>query len=406
LNQPKPSARTSVNGTADPATALEQSLSRVIAWVRLHEYRAYEPADGNLSVLTRLTASRVLPMRVLQQVVLRAPFNVRPFIGIRPHESAIGRGYMAAAYLVLASRDPAGDSREEAVACLDWLVRERSRSSGERDYSWGDPYDYASRGGRRERDAPLLVWTALIGHTFLDAYRALARERYLEVAAGAGRWILALPRDDTATGTCLSYNARGQCSIHNASAIGASFLARLGTLTGDGAALQVASAAMAYTCRRQHSDGGWHYAEDPRYHWIDSFHTGYILSALAQYRDVTGDGAFDEPLRRGRRFYISHFFEPDGRPRYFHDRTDPVDIQCAAQAIETLSTLADDDPSDLPRATRVALWTIANMQNDDGHFDYRRYGRWRVRTPMLHWGQATMAKALAVLLERLASSPR
>jgi hypothetical protein len=54
----------------------------------------------------------------------------------------------------------------------------------------------------------------------------------------------------------------------------------------------------------------------------------------------------------------------------------------------------------------VALWTIANMQNDDGHFDYRRYGRWRVRTPMLHWGQATMAKALAVLLERLASSPR
>ena len=41
------------------------------------------------------------------------------------------------------------------------------------------------------------------------------------------------------------------------------------------------------------------------------------------------------------------------------------------------------------------------MQDDDGHFDYRRLGRWRVRTPMLHWGQATMAKALAVLIDNL-----
>jgi hypothetical protein len=395
----------SVNRTAESSATLEQSLHRVIAWVLRHEYRAYEPADGNLSFLTSLTASRVLPMRILQQVVLRAPFNLRPFIGIRPHESAIGRGYMAAAYLLQVLHHPTGDSRTEAVACLDWLIRHRSRSSATC-YAWGDPYDYASRAGHRPRDEPLLVWTALIGHTFLDAYRTLANERYLEVAEGVGRWILSLPREDTATGTCLSYIARRQSSIHNANAVGASFLARYGTLTGDGVALRVASAAMEYTCRRQRSDTGWYYAEDPRYHWVDSFHTGYILSALKQYRDVTGDCAFDESLRRGRRFYVSHFFEPAGRPRYFHDRTHPVDIQCAAQAIETLSLLGDDDPSDLLRATRVALWTVANMQQNDGHFDYRRYGRWRVQTPMLHWGQATMAKALAVLLERLASSSR
>jgi hypothetical protein len=394
----------SVDRTAQRSATLERSLRRVIAWVRRHEYRAYEPADGNLSCLTRLTASRALPMRLLQQVVLRAPFNLRPLIGIRPHESAIGRGYMAAAYLLRVPADPTGDSREEAIACLDWLLRHRSRSSAGC-YAWGDPYDYASRAGRRPRDEPLLVWSALIGHTFLDAYRALTSERYLEVAEGVGRWMLSLPREDTATGTCLSYTERRQSSIHNANAVGASFLARFGTLTGDGAALRVASAAMAYTCRRQRSDAAWHYAEDPRYHWIDSFHTGYILSALQQYQDVTGDRTFHEPLRRGRRFYLSHFFEPDGRPRYFHDRTAPVDIQCAAQAIETLSMLADADPGDLGRATRVALWTIANMQHDDGHFDYRRHGRWRVRTPMMHWGQATMAKALAVLLQRLASSP-
>ena len=38
---------------------------------------------------------------VLQQLVLRAPFNIRPFLGITPHESAIGRGYMAWGYVVM-----------------------------------------------------------------------------------------------------------------------------------------------------------------------------------------------------------------------------------------------------------------------------------------------------------------
>jgi rhamnogalacturonyl hydrolase YesR len=157
---------------------------------------------------------------------------------------------------------------------------------------------------------------------------------------------------------------------------------------------------MAYTRTRQRPDGAWYYAEDGRYHWIDSFHTGYILSALRDYTSVTGDTDTSEALQRGRQFYVAHFFEADGCPRYYAHRRHPVDIQCAAQAIETLASLALD-PRDLELATRVAAWTIEHMQHDDGHFDYRRLGRWRVRTPMLHWGQATMAKALAVLIDNL-----
>ena len=83
---------------------LEDSLLRAVDWVESHDYRAYEPADGNSSVLFPLTGGRVLPMRVLQQIVLRAPFNIRPFIGIRPHESAIARGYMAWGYLAMFRR--------------------------------------------------------------------------------------------------------------------------------------------------------------------------------------------------------------------------------------------------------------------------------------------------------------
>jgi hypothetical protein len=389
----------SLTHTGNDVATLAQSARRVIAWVRRHDYRGYEPADGNLSPLGRLTGRRVLPMRVLQQLVLRAPVNVRPFIGIRPHESAIARGYMAAAYLRLSRQDAEGDSRREAVDCLDWLVRHRSRAVAG-GYAWGDPYDYATRSGRRLRDEPLLVWTAFIGHAFLDAYHHLSAPEYLDVADAVGEWMLALPREATPTGSCLSYGARRQNSIHNANAVGASFLARLGSVTGNVDAIHVAADAMAYTRTRQRPDGAWYYAEDGRYHWIDSFHTGYILSALRDYTSVTGDTDTSEALQRGRQFYVAHFFEADGCPRYYAHRRHPVDIQCAAQAIETLASLALD-PRDLELATRVAAWTIEHMQHDDGHFDYRRLGRWRVRTPMLHWGQATMAKALAVLIDNL-----
>jgi hypothetical protein len=42
------------------------------------------------------------------------------------------------------------------------------------------------------------------------------------------------------------------------------------------------------------------------------------------------------------------------------------------------------------------------MQDPDGHFYYRIYpGGIKAKTPMLHWAQATMYKALANLLLRL-----
>lgn len=381
---------------------IERSLELVRAWIRGHKYQAYEPADGNLSWLFPLTRGRVLPMRMLQQIVLRAPVNIRPLLGISPHESAIGRGYLAWGYLLLHSLTGDDKARHEAIDCLDWLMA--NRFAGATEFSWGDPYEYATRAGRRPYGEPILVWTAFIGEAFLEAYDLIVDQSHLRVAESIGRWILALPRQFTDTGNCLSYAAHRQSFIHNANVVGAAYLAHLAQVTSSHEMLAVAKSAMAYTCSRQKPDGSWHYAEDRGYHWIDNFHTAYNLSALANYRNTTQDHCFDHYLSRGRQFYKSHFFESDGRPKYFHNKTYPTDIQCAAQAIDTLATLAEDDPDCLMLATRVAEWTIDNMQGEDGHFYFRDLGWTKVTTPLLHWGQATMVKALAVLLQKLALS--
>jgi rhamnogalacturonyl hydrolase YesR len=338
-------------------------------------------------------------MRLLQQAVLRAPFNIRPLLGISPHESAIGRGYMAWGYLLMYQLNRDDDVRREAIACLEWLMANRSPLSGE--FCWGDPYEYATRGGRRPYGEPLLIWSALIGQAFLDAYELFHDKKYLQAAESTGNWMLKLPREHTEAGSCLSYVTYRQSSIHNSNMMGAAFLARLGALTKNHDALALAKSAMSYTCFRQRDDGAWYYAEEPKYHWIDGFHTGYNLSALNVYRNATQDRSFDDCLEKGLRFYTSHFFEADGRPKYFHDNTYPVDIQCASQAIDTLAIMAGEDPECLVPAMKVAEWTIDNMQAKDGHFYYRDLGWKKVKTPMLHWGQGTMVKALAVLLGKL-----
>ena len=126
------------------------------------------------------------------------------------------------------------------------------------------------------------------------------------------------------------------------------------------------------------------------------------LTSLKCYIDCSGDPEFKNHLRRGFEFFKRNFFEPSGRPKYYHGRTYPVDIQCASQAIDTLAYFAEEDPESLALGTKVAKWTIANMQDPRGYFYYRRYPLGVIaETPMLHWGQATMFKGLAHLILQL-----
>jgi rhamnogalacturonyl hydrolase YesR len=183
--------------------------------------------------------------------------------------------------------------------------------------------------------------------------------------------------------------------------LGAALLARVAKHTGDREAVAVAREAMLYSCARQNPDGAWFYGEDPKYHWIDNFHTGYNLDCLRRYIDSTGDQEFVPHLDLGLRYFKESFFEADGRPKYYHNQASPTDIQCASQAIDTLAYFSDRDPACLDLSLKVAEWTIANLQDPDGHFYYRDLGWMKIKTPMFHWGQATMLKGLAHLLSKL-----
>jgi rhamnogalacturonyl hydrolase YesR len=378
---------------------LQECIKKLENWVDVHDYKGYEPFDGLSSIFRPLTFGNLFLDRLLLQLIRQSPWNLRPLMGIKPLESTKGRGYMASGYLTMYQLTGDDVYKEKAESCLDWLIRNKSPKFEK--FSWANHFDFASRTGMYTKDESIIVWTVLIGYAFLSAYELLENKKHLDVAVSACDWIMDLPRERTESGTCISYYAFKQSSIHNSNMLGAALLAQTAKITGNKDYRRVSDEAMEYSCSRQLQNGGWYYGEAGNQHWIDNFHTGYNLDSLKTYIDNTGDTKYLNKMNAGLEFYKNNFFEENGRPKYYNNRTYPVDSQCASQAIETLAKFSVSDPASLNLAKKVAAWTIENMQDPDGHFYYREYPLVKAKTPMLHWGQATTYKALTLLLSKL-----
>lgn len=388
-----------MNKAENEKELISQSLAKVQRWVEKHDYKGYEPFDGLSSLARPLTFGNLLAERLLMQLIRQCPINLRPILGVTPKDSTKGRGHMAWGYLILHRATGQQEYLDKATRCLEWL--DEHKTPRFKHHSWSNHFDFSSRGGRYTKDDPIIVWTSIIGHAYVEAFEITRREWFLDIAQSACNWILDLPREKTFSGDCISYLANETSSVHNANLLGAGILARTARHTESKEYLAVARSAVEYSCSRQRPDGSWWYAEYPAHHWIDNFHTGYNLDSLKWYMDSTGDRSYHPNIQRGLKFYKEHFFETNGRPKYYHNRTYPVDIQCAAQAIDTLAFFSEEDPSCLELSLKVAQWTISNMQHPDGHFFYRQYPLMKAKTPMLHWGQATMFKGLAMLHKKL-----
>lgn len=378
---------------------LDASILRLDRWLRDNDDRGFDPFDG-LSAWIRPLAIGTNGRIALQQGVRRFPINLRPWLGIKPSHSSKGFGYLARAYLKLHARLPERDFLDRAEHCLQWLM-----DHGNRDYpgiSWGNHFDYQSRVFYLPRGVPTIVWVSHIGQAFVDAWEATAQERYLSVARDTCRFILeGLERRALGKGVCISYIPGQFKAVHNANMLGAALLARVHAITGESQLRDVAADAVDYTVGAQLPNGAWWYAESDNMHWVDNFHTGYVLDSLWCYLQHTGDERHAQAFNLGARFFVDNFFLPDGTPKYYDHKARPLDIQCASQAIESLSLLSRvrNEPSLRVLARKVAEWTISHMQDKSGYFYFRRYPVLANKTATLHWGQATMLHALACLTQ-------
>lgn len=386
-------------------TQIYAAITSLARWLEENDFRAYDTFDGlNSRLLRPLTFNRAFLRIVLQQGVRRFPLNLRPLVGITPERSTKGTGYLARGFIRLYRSTGDVMWRGRAESMLEWLLE--NQSPGYSGACWGNHFDYQSRSVFVTKLCPSVVWTSLIGHAFLDAYDQFHDEKYLTTAMSACAHIerdLGAYREGDAL--CIHYFPTSTHQVHNANTLGASLLARTSSYRPNELWREIATKAMCYTAKYQREDASWYYGEMPNLRWVDNFHTAYVLDCFHWYTKATGEERFDQQMMDGYRYWKKTFFLPEGMPRYYNHKTQPLDIQCCSQAIDTLVLFRDRDPESLSLAQKVAQWTIENMQDPSGYFYYRRYSRQIVnKTPTLHWGQATMMCALAGLYESLAES--
>jgi len=382
--------------------AVGESIERLSHWLEDNDYRGYDTFDGlNARFVRPLTFETKFLRTVLQQGVRRFPLNLRPVLGVVKGHSTKGMGFLARGFIRVHEATGEGKWAEKAEHALQWLIENQSK--GYSGACWGNHFDYQSRSFYLRKGIPTIVWTSLIGHAFLDGYDHFKKNEYLDIAVSACEHIMCdLDKYPHGEGICISYIPEQNSQVHNANTLGGSLLARVYSHTGNKSYQELAQKAIHYTAQYQRSNFSWYYGEKENLHWVDNFHTAYVLDCFKHYSAGTRDRRYDEVMMRGYEYWKKTFFLQDGTPRYYDRKTLPIDIQCSSQAIDTLVFFSDRDPEALPLALKVAHWTIENMQDRSGYFYYRRYSPWLVnRTPTLHWGQATMMCALAGLYKSL-----
>jgi polysaccharide biosynthesis protein VpsJ len=381
---------------------IADSIGRLSDWLVKHDYRGYDTFDGlNAKYVRPLTFENNILRMVLQQGVRRFPINLRPLLGVATSRSTKGMGFLARGFIRMHQATGNSIWKDQAEMALQWLID--NQEPGYSGASWGNHFDYQSRSTYVTKNIPSVVWTSLIGHAFLDGYEYFQREKYLQIAVSACEHIdrdLGVYTEGDAH--CIHYFPTSHHQVHNANVLGASLLARTYAHTGNTSYLPLAEKAIRYTAKYQRPDASWYYGEASNLHWVDNFHTAYVLDSFKYYGEGTGDSRFDKQLMNGYQYWKNTFFLPDGTPKYYNHKTLPLDIQCSSQAIDTLVFFHDRDPESHTLAIKVAQWTIKNMQDRTGYFYYRRYAPWLVnKTPTLHWGQATMLCALGGLYKLL-----
>ncbi len=384
--------------TDSPALQLEEVTAQLLTYCRAHDWAGHDPYDAlNSKVFAAMPFShRPLPRLLFTQLLKRSPTNFRRLLNI-PHTQ--NPKALALFLMALLKLRRLGDQLDPEILYLANRLREL-RSPDHRYWTWGYSFAWQGRQTFAPRNEANLVCTTFVANAFLDAYEASGQREHLEIATSAGYYLLReLFWTDDSTASFSYPQPSTRSIVHNANLLAGALLLRIYERTEDVELFQAAMAAARFSVSRQQADGSWFYGELPSQRWIDNFHTGYNLRSLLEIKRLTDTDEFDRTIDLGFQFYRKHFFRSDGAPRYFHDRTYPIDIHCVAESLITLCRFADKDTSGLDQANHVYRWAMANLWDRRGFFYYQRRRLGVVKTSYMRWAQAWMLLALATLLE-------
>jgi hypothetical protein len=372
-----------------------EAIDRLREYVESNDYAGYDPYDALNSPAIKLMSCRSKWLRMaFTQFLRRCPVNLRFFMGVKKGHNPKAIGLFLGGYTNLYRINPDPSYLEKIRYLIELL--DKLKSDGYSGSCWGYNFDWQSMTFFRPKGTPTVVNTAFIGHALLDCYEHTGLQQALDLAMSIKAFILKdLHRTKQGDTFCFSYTPVDTGIVHNANMLGASILIRLFKYCGDVVCRDEALSSLAYSMQHQHEDGSWFYAETDIQKWIDSFHTGFNLTALRYVLDEGFGEQYRQGYERGVRYYADTFFLADGAPKYYHNRVYPIDIHAPAVAITFFSGMGDPYRG---LTDNVLTWMLNHMQSPRGHFYFRKTRYYTNRIPYMRWSQAWAFFALTQYL--------
>lgn len=372
------------------------AAQRVYAWMRSKDFHGHDPHDLLESPFVR-PFSAYLP-KILRLAILqagrRSPLNLHTLFLVPQQINAKGIALILSS-LTRAKEEIDTNWKEVGSSLAAMLLSSGVRR--ENTIGWGYPFAWQSRTHFLPKNYPTIVTTSFVGRALLDLYQETHDQQLLDTAIAACRYITRfVSRTEEENGFAFGYAENDPQIVFNASLLGAELLARTGEIAGSEEYLLSAYKAAKFVVQYQRQDGSWQYGLESNQGWVDSFHTAFVLHSLEEISRRTYPEQFATAVKEGYSYYKTTFFEADGTPKYFHNRTYPVDAHAAGTAIETLSYFGDTK-----LAHKVALRSIDLLQSPNGYFYYQRLQKRVNPVPYMRWSNAWMLRGLTEYLSRV-----
>lgn len=387
---------------------MENAFIRLKNYCEKENYKGWDPYDGLNSKIFDVLPLKKWDLARLAwiQGFKRSPINFRKLLCVPKQYNAKGIGLFLSGYCNLyhiakkgnPSFGTADQLRSKIIELADLLISLQSK--GYSGACWGYNFDWqARRLFLFPKETPTVVATTFCASALFEAYEITKNDFYLKTALSTADFVIKdLSRSEHGTGFLFSYSPlNGNNTVYNASLLGAKLLSLCYKYTAKEEYKNLAKKAIVAACEGQEEDGSWVYGLLSVQSWKDSFHTGYNLDAIKKYQDCTGDETFNNHLEKGFEYYILNFFEEDGTPKYYHNKTYPIDIHCPGQLFVTLTSCERfEEHKEL--AEKVMLWTVNTMQDAKGYFYYQLKKGISSKISYMRWSNAFMFNAMSCYL--------
>jgi len=372
-----------------------QSFSKLKNYCEAEGFKGWDPYDGlNSKVFKALHMDKIQFFRLAWiQLFKRNPVNLRSVMAVPKEYNPKGLGLFLTGYCNLYRATPKEEYREQINFLAEKLIE--LKTPGFSGACWGYNFDWQSRAFFLPKGTPTVVATTFIASSLMDAYEITKNNTYLDAALSSANFVMKdLNRTPKEEGFIFSYSPYDETCVYNASLLGSKLLARIYSYTKDKALLEAARGSIVACANAQREDGAWIYGELDIQDWVDSFHTGYNLECISEYQKYSGDTSFKSHIDKGLTYYLENFFLDDGTPKYYDNKTYPIDIHAPAQLIATLYQLNALKENRVLVDT-VLNWTIENMQDEKGYFYYQLKKGVSSKIPYMRWAEAWMFYAFS-----------